>query len=101
MSFDSWHFSRNTSANALSWVTFLIVFIRPVEGLLEIALSNRVVGIILGIDPVADHKQLDIAEQFEARSKGMTVVTVGLVKGFFQFQATAFQFNLYQRQAIH
>ena len=30
----------------------------------------------------------------------MTVITVGLVECFFQFQAAAFQFNLYQRQAV-
>ena len=59
-----------------------------------------VVGIVFCIYPVADDKYLNILEQSITRTVRMALVTVGLVKGFFEFQTFAFEFYLYQWQTV-
>ena len=62
---------------------------------------RTIIGVIFGINAVTDNKQLDILEQATAYPECIPMVTVNLIKGFFQAQSTALKLNLYQWQAIN
>jgi hypothetical protein len=66
----------------------MIEQIAPIKGLLEGLIA--VVGVILGIYTVGNNEYLHILEQTIGSPIGMPLVTVYLVEGFFQFEATAF-----------
>lgn len=70
----------------------------PVEGLFEGLFA--VIGIVFGIDAVADDEYLDVLEESAAGPVGVALVAVGLVEGFFEFEAAAFEFDLNQGQAV-
>jgi len=75
-----------------------VVFISPVKCLLEGLAA--VIGVIFGVDAIADNEYLDIIEEATVGPVGMALVAVDLVKSFFQFNAPALQFDLHQGQAI-
>ena len=75
-----------------------IILVAPVEGLLEGLFA--VIGVVFGIDAVTDDEYLDILEQTAAGPIGVVLVAVDLFKGFFQFQAAAFEFYLHQGQTV-
>lgn len=62
---------------------------------------SPVVGVILGIDAVADNKYLYVLEQACIYPEGMALVTVYLIKSFFKFQAYTFKLNLYKGNTIN
>ena len=60
----------------------LIFFGRPEEGLLEGELFNAlIIGEILGIDSIANDKELNILKQAIARIIGFMLISDDLVKG--------------------
>ncbi len=73
----------------------VIVLVCPVEGLFKFLFT--VVGVVAGIDTAGDDENLDILKQSIVCTVGMALVAVDLVKGFFEFQPSAFQFNLDER----
>ncbi|MNS98314.1 hypothetical protein D3C72_1326780 [compost metagenome] len=60
----------------------LVFFIGPEISLFKVI--GTVVGVIFGIHAVADDKNLHILEQAATYPESIAVVTVNLVKGFFQ-----------------
>ena len=50
---------------------------------------------------VGDNKQLHILIQTACCPEAIPLVTLNLIKRFFQSNATAFQFDMYQRKSIH
>ena len=40
-----------------------VVLVRPVKGLLEILVVERIVGKVLGVHTIADHEQLNVPKQ--------------------------------------
>lgn len=62
---------------------------------------SPIISVILSINTITDNKQLNILEQTTTNPEGIPMVTVNLIKGFFQAQPTSFKLNLYQRQAIN
>ena len=76
----------------------VVVPVGPIESLLEGLVA--VVGVVLSVHTVADHEDLHVLKKGSAGTKGMLLVAIDLVEGFFEFQPTAFEFDLYQRQTV-
>jgi len=76
-----------------------VFYISPVECLLE-GLAT-VIGVILGVDTIADNENLDIIEEAAVGPVRMALIAVDLVKSFFQFDTPPFQLDLNQGQAIN
>lgn len=73
--------------------------IGPEKGLLEWLVA--IVGVVFGIDAIADDEYLYILEQATVGPERMPLVAVDLVKGFFQFQSPAFELDLHQKKAVN
>jgi hypothetical protein len=71
-------FLQKSLSEALQAGDGLVVLVGPIEGLFERLIA--VVGVILGVYAIADHKNLHVLVQAIGCPKGMTVVTVDLVE---------------------
>jgi len=74
------------------------VDIGPEKSLLERLVT--IVGVVLGVDTIADDKDLHVLEQSAVDPKRMALVAVDLIESLFQFQTPAFEFDLHQGQAV-
>jgi len=74
------------------------VSIRPIKGLFKRLLW--IVGVVFGVYPVANDKNLYVLKQPIGSPERMPLITIDLVKGFFEFQPPFFEFYLYQWQPI-
>lgn len=61
----------------------VIFFVCPEERLLKT--QRLIISIILGVDAITDNKDLGKQVKATAHPKGIAVITVNLMKGFFQF----------------
>lgn len=93
-----WQRSRNSRPNSSSCDTRRLSLCAHIEGLLEVL--PGVVGVVLGVDPVADHEELHELKQPLRGPVAVPLVAVHLVEGLFEFQPPAFEFDLHQRQAV-
>ena len=73
---------------------------RPVKGLFKLPHFDGIIGEVLGIDSVADHKKLHKLKQPVTRRETVSLVAIDLIKRFFEFKPAPFEFDLYQRQAV-
>ena len=59
------------------------------------------VGVIFGVGPVGDNKDLDIFIQAAAGPETVPLVAVYLVEGFTELNTPSFEFNMDKREAIY
>src|SRR5690606_33928898 len=60
-----------------------------------------IIGIVLCIDSIADDKYLHIIKQTRARSKGLMLVSIYLIKRFLHFKSSPFQLDLHKWKAVY
>ena len=60
-----------------------------------------VVGQVFAVDAVGDDEDLDVLEEAVGATVGVSLVAVGLVEGFFEFESSPLEFDLYERKSIY
>ena len=75
-------------------------FFRLAGGSILYGIKASAVGVVFRICSIGDNENLHIFKQPTAWPKRITLITVYLIKRLPNGNATAFQFDMYQRQAI-
>ena len=64
-------------------------------------MSQRTVGVVLGVDTIADDEDLDKLKKPLSCIKGVYAISGGLLKGFFKFQTSSLKLHLHQWKSVH
>ena len=67
---------------------------------MDVPFASRV-GVILCLGPVSDDEELNVLEESGSSPEAVALVAIYLVKGFADGDASAFEFNVDERESVH